>query len=344
MSAPSTCTWEGGTEVGTRGYFAELLGDAITQANFAPHEYNEDVLPQVASEYEQAIRSADTYAFDLAHQLAFRTGLGNSLFASPHSPVDYDSALEFASKTLTPANIAVVASGVESNQLQSFVSEFFVRPGASSGSLSSPKAQYYGGELRVPSVAHDATNDQLLVAFKGASRSHPAYAVLRHLLGGESALKWAQGASPFSKIVGDNASTASVKAFNLGYTDAGLVGFTVSAPTSHVESLASKAVQELKNVAKGGLKQEDVKRAIAGAKFAAAAAVESRLSKLEQFGSSLLEGQESKHESLDKLFAQLDKVTGDEVAKAAKAAVESKATTVAIGNTHKLPYADSIGL
>ena len=73
----------------SRAYFAELLGDAVTQAKFAAHEYNEEVIPQVASEYEQAIRDPSTYALDLAHQLAFRHGLGNSLFASPHTAVDF---------------------------------------------------------------------------------------------------------------------------------------------------------------------------------------------------------------------------------------------------------------
>lgn len=325
-----------------------MLGDALTQAKFAAHEYNEEVLPQVAAEYETAIRDPTTYALDLAHQLAFRTGLGNSLFASPHTAVDYDSATAFARAALSkPGNFAVLGSGVDQRTLASLVSEFFVSPSNSVGSsptqISTPKAQYYGGEVRVPAVGHGAANDEFLVAFKGGPRSQPEYAVLRYLLGGESSVKWAAGATPLAKIVADSPA-ASARAFSLAYTDAGLFGISVSAPTAHVGTIAQKAVAELRNVAKGGAKADDVKQAIAKAKFAAASAVESRLAKLEHAGASILEGGGGEARSLEETFAALDKVTADSVAKAAKAAVESKPTTVAIGDTHKLPYSDSIGL
>lgn len=266
----------------SRAYFAELLGDAVTQAKFAAHEYNEEVIPQVASEYEQAIRDPSTYALDLAHQLAFRHGLGNSLFASPHTAVDFSSATAFAKSALSSSNFAVLSTGVDSGLLNSLVADFFVTPSAAA--LSSPASAYFGGELRVPSVGHGSSLDHFLLAFKGASTSTAAdLTVLRYLLGGESAVKWSAGLSPLSKLA---SGQASAHAFNLTYSDAGLFGVYISAPTSAVGGLAVKVVNELKNVAKGA-SAEAVAGAIAKAKFAAAAAVESRVGRLELVGAQV---------------------------------------------------------
>lgn len=243
------------------------------------------MIPQVASEYEQAIRDPSTYALDLAHQLAFRNGLGNSLFASPHTAVDFPSATAFAKSALSSSNFAVLSTGVDSGHLNSLVSDFFVTP--SSTALSSPASAYFGGELRVPSVGHGSSLDHFLLAFKGASTSTAAdLTVLRYLLGGESAVKWSAGLSPLSKLA---SGQATAQAFNLTYSDAGLFGVYISAPTSAVGGLAVKVVDELKNVAKGA-SAEAVAAAIAKAKFAAATALESRVGRLELVGAQVSSG------------------------------------------------------
>lgn len=258
-----------------------MLGDALTQAKFAPHEYNEEVIPQVAAEYEQAIRDPTTYALDMAHQLAFRHGLGNSLFASPHTAVDFKSATAFAHSALsTPSNIAVVSTGVDAGLLKSLVSDFFVAPSSSSSPLTSSASTYFGGEVRVPAVGHGSAVDHFLIAFKGADSHDVEYSVLRHLLGGEAAVKWSTGTSPLSKL---GKGRSSAKAFNLGYSDAGLFGIFVTAPTAEVQGLATQAIAELKRVA-AGANAEEVKQAVAKAKFAAATALESRVGRLELVG------------------------------------------------------------
>jgi ubiquinol-cytochrome c reductase core subunit 2 len=278
-----------------RGYFAEVLGDAITQAKFAPHEYNEEVLPKVASEYEQAIRDPTTYGLDLAHQLAFRNGLGNSLFASPHSAVNFNSATAYAASAFAPSNVAVLGSGVDAGLLASYVSEFFVSSSPAAAALSTPVASYFGGEVRVPSPGHGGSAvDHFIVAFKGNGSSASAdFEVLRHLLGGESSVKWSSGSSPLSKLA---SGRSSAKAFNLAYSDAGLFGIYITAPTSGVAGIATAAVEQLKNVAKGA-SAEAVKQAIAKAKFAAATSMETRANRLELVGG---------HVSRDEFSGEID--------------------------------------
>ncbi|GAA5974204.1 hypothetical protein JCM11641_003324 [Rhodosporidiobolus odoratus] len=322
---------------GDEAFFAEALGDAITQAKFPLYEYNEEVVPQVAGEYEQAIQNSATYALDLAHQLAFRKGLGNSLFASPHTAVDHPTAVSFAKSAFAPSNFAVFGSNVDSGKLKSLVSDFFVSGSPSSSSMSSSASQYYGGEVRVPSVGHSSI-DQLLIAFKGAASTEVDFAVLRFLLGGESSVKWGAGASPLSKLT---TSTSSAQAFNLGYSDAGLFGISVAAKSGEVADVASKAIAALKEVS-SGVSEEVVKQAVAKAKFAAALALETRVGQVEVVGHQVAANGQAP--SLEDVFSQLDKVTAESLAKAASSALSSKPTTVAVGNTHALPYADALGL
>lgn len=308
-----------------RAYFAEVLGDALTQAKFAPHEYNEEVVPAVAAEYEQAIRDSTTHALDLAHGLAFRNGLGNSLFASPHTAVDYSSAVSFAKSAFSPSNIAVLGSGVESGRLQSLVSEFFTSSAASS-SLSTSSSSYFGGETR---LAGHGSLDTFLLAFKGASYNEVDLTVLRFLLGGESSIKWSAGASPLAKLA---SGSASAKAFNLAYSDAGLFGILVQAPSGEVSGIATSAVAELKKAAKG-VDAEALKQAVAKAKFAAASGLESRVGSLEIVGAQvswLSDGacrvlltfliapqlaSSGSALSLEEIFSKLDKVTVESVSK-----------------------------
>lgn len=240
-------------------------------------------------EYEQAIRDPTVFAFDVAHQLAFRKGLGNSLFASPHTAVPHSDVVSFANASFAKhSDIAVVADGVSADALSGLVSEFFI-PKTRSAADTLPTAsvgstQYYGGEVRVPVTAHGGLETgHLLIGFKGGPRIAPEYTVLQHLLGGKSSIKWNKGTSPLGQL---EAPSTSAQAFNLPYGDAGLFGIFVTAPTAEVENVASKAVAELKKAAKGADGAE-VKKAIAQAKFAAAAAVEDFSERVEALGTQV---------------------------------------------------------
>jgi len=324
---------------GDEALFAELLGDVLAESKLALHEYKDEVVPQLATEAAQAVSDPTVLALDVAHQLAFRKGLGNSLFASQYVDVTYGDAVSFAKQTLGNASeMAVVASGIDSSALSNLVGEYF--PSSStSASVSTPNTgstKYFGGEMRLPKTAsHHGSGDHsdhatIVAAFEGGSASKAEYTVLKHLLGGEPSIKWTKGASLLST------QAPGAVAFNLGYSDAGLFGFTVNAPTAQAGEIAQKAMSAFKSLASGSIKEEDVKRAVANARFALASQLESRLGKLELVAPQLLAG------SSTDLLGALDKVTPDSVAKAAQAALKSKPSFVALGNVHALPYADSL--
>lgn len=314
---------------GDEPYFAEILGDVLTQSKFSAHEYHEEVVPSVATEYEQAQQQPAVIALDMAHQLAFRRGLGNSLWASPYTEVDLLSAVAHARSAFSnTSGTAVLASGIDSGYLGELVGEFYTKSSSAASSqspaaalTSSPQSKYYGGELRVPITAHGGSaKGSLLVAFEGGNQTQPEYAVLKALLGGESPLKWGNGTAPLSKLtplVGGPLKSVS-KAFNLHYSDAGLFGIYIEAATDKVQELASKSVQALRDVAEGKSSEEDVKRAISRAKFEAATALESRVARQELVGSQVLES--SSVTSLADAFSKLDGVSASKVQEAAKAA------------------------
>ena len=260
------------------------MGDVLGASRLAQHEYKEDVLPTVQTEYSQAAQSPDVFALDVAHNLAFRRGLGNSLFATPHVEVSYEQAADYAVETFQSPGIAVLGTGVESSSLKSLVSEFFPTISGSASSGSGSSSQYYGGEVRVPATnshgsSHSA-NATLLLALKGGPASAAEYTVLKYLLGGVPSVKWCSSSTALSS------AAPGAQAFNVGYSDAGLIGFTVHAPSAEAGKIAKSAVGAFKAIA-GGVKEEDVKRAIAKAKFGAAAAYESRINKLELVGSQV---------------------------------------------------------
>ncbi|KAN0061622.1 ubiquinol-cytochrome c reductase core subunit 1 [Thecaphora frezii] len=336
---------------GDEDFFVEILGDVLTKSKFAPHEFQEEVVPQVQAEHAQAHSVPEVLGFDALLQTAYRQrGLGASLFASPATPVSHKDAVAYAKSTFAKNNIAVLGSGIESEKLSQLVAKHFGSL-AESASVASAPAQYFGGEQRIAFTApHGAEETRaslghFLIGFEGAGHRNASasaeLAVLRSLLGGESSVKWSKGSSPLSQIA-DKVAGAEAKSFNLTFSDSGVFGVHVSAPHSRILEATKAVSQAFKEVASGASK-EDLAKAIAKAKFEQAAAFEtSRVASHEAVAGQLLEGEGVR--SLEESVAKLEAVTVDGLAKAAEKLVGDKAkpTTVAIGNVHVLPYADEV--
>lgn len=333
---------------GDEEFFVEVLGDVLSKSKFAAHEFNEEVLPQVQAEYAQAQSNPAVLGYDSLLQTAYRQrSLGHSLFASPASPITHRQTVDFAHAAFAKDNIAVLGSGIDSAKLNQLVSAHFGEL-AASASVSSTPAKYFGGEQRVAFAApHGAENTRaahghFFVGFEGAghkdAEASANLAVLRALLGGESSVKWSNGVSPLSQIA-ESIPGARAAAFNLTFSDSGVFGAHVSAPSASVQQAASKVAQALKNVA-GGLKEEAIKAAVAKAKFERATVLENRTAAHELVSAQLLEA--GSVATLENAFAALDAVKPASLSKVAEKLLKSKPTTVAVGDVHKLPYADEV--
>ncbi|KAL2002190.1 hypothetical protein VTN02DRAFT_453 [Thermoascus thermophilus] len=332
-------------------YFAELLAEVTSQTKFPDHELNELVLNVIKYKQHALQSNAEALAVDAAHSLAFHRGLGESLTPSETAPFDKylstEALAEFARGAYAKPNIAIVASGANSRDLSRWVGEFFVGLPATSRSgefrpQQSAPSKYYGGEQRIASKAGNA----LVIAFPGSSQFgtsgyKPELSVLAALLGGESSIKWTPGFSLLAKAT-QGFSQVNVSTKNTPYSDAGLFSITVSGKADKIAAAGKNVVDAVKRVAAGEVASEDVKKAIALAKFRALEAGQNLETGLEITGSGLING--FKPYQLGEVAESIDKVTEEQVKDAAKSFLSAKASVAAVGDLHQLPFADDLGL
>ncbi|WVO15094.1 hypothetical protein L204_102738 [Cryptococcus depauperatus] len=324
---------------GDEEHFLNVLASVLSSSQYYQHELKELVLPVVELESLAASTSPSVVAFDLAHAIAFRRGLGNSLYANRNYPVTIDGVKNYGDASFAKSNLAVVGTGISTEALAKAVESAFGSGTSSSGSkLSTPQSAYFGGEARVALDIHaPATSTPTVILAYGTSS--PATAdlkVLKHLLGGETSVKWTPGVSPLSKAA-DKLPGASAKAFLLPYSDAALFGVILSAPTSAQTKILAQEVASIIKNAGAEFKEDEVKRAVAKATFEDATSTETLTGLVNAVAPAALAGSAIKATSFSG-------VSTSSVAKAAANLLKSKPTVVGVGNLSVLPYADELGL
>ena len=173
----------------------------------------------------------------------------------------------YADVAYAKSNIALVADGASTDNLSKWVGQFFndVPSTPRSGqTLKTEATKYFGGEQRTNSTA----GNSIVIAFPGSGyeSAKPENAVLAALLGGQSTVKWAPGFSMLAKATAGT-SGLTVNTSNLVYSDAGLLAVQLSGAAASVRKGAEEAVKVLKSIADGKASQEDIKKAVANAKF-----------------------------------------------------------------------------
>jgi ubiquinol-cytochrome c reductase core subunit 2 len=324
---------------GDEAFFVDLLSSFITSAKFTRHEFEEYVLPVVEAESQTAYTDPATRAIELAHTLAFRSGLGSSIFASSHSSISVEDVKSFAASSFRKGNMVVLGTGIDQTTLSDLVEKNL---GASSSPASkpasSPPSSYFGGESRIEAHGGPQT---IFIGFGTAAPVTSELAVLAAHLSPQSSVKWSQGLSPIATGIPPG---TSVKTVLLPYSDAVLFGLLVQGQTAEGVKEAGKVVAKaLKDsTSSGGIKAEELKKAVAKAKFTAASAVENGKDGLVSvLGAKVLAGSEA---SLDGTFSSLDKITATGFSKAISTLTKGKLTYVAVGDVQSLPYTDELGL
>ena len=306
-------------------YFVELLSEIAMQTRYTAHECLEEVLPTIRMAQKALLARPKELALNSAHSLAFHRGLGAPLHptssASLSKYLHEDSIADFAEAAYAKSNIAFVANGAEHSELNKWVGEFLAEAPESvprsAPKLQSAPSRYYGGEER---IAHESGN-AMVIAFPGSSSFtasstyKPEYAVLAALLGGQSSVKWSAGFS----LLGKGASKypgAKVVTTNHAYSDAGLLSIQISGQVGDVRSTGEEVVRVLKSVAAGEVSKEDVKKAVALAKFRALEAGQEIAAGLELTGAGLI--QQGKAYQMDEVARGMDGVSGDQLKRVSK--------------------------
>jgi ubiquinol-cytochrome c reductase core subunit 2 len=241
-------------------------------------------------------------AYNSVHGVAFHRGLGTSLHPTSSTPIasylNEEYLKDYASAVYAKSNIAVVANGADHSELSKWVGEFFTDVPSTAASdlpkIDTTPTKYYGGEER---IAHAKGNTQILAfpgssSFTAGSSYKPEIGVLAQLLGGQSSIKWSPGFSILSK-----ASAAypgvSVSTETASYSDAGLLYVTLKGSAKGVQGASHDVVKALKSVAAGEVSAEDIKKAVALAKFKALESAQSTEVGIEATGQGLISGEKA---------------------------------------------------
>jgi ubiquinol-cytochrome c reductase core subunit 2 len=324
---------------GDEEHFVKVLTDFIYAAKFTRHEFEEYVLPVMQSESLQAQGDPTTLALDRAHALAFRKGLGSSLFASAHRPLSNSDIKQYAqSRFSNPENLAILATGIDQDKLTKSLSAAFkpYKSASSAGSSSETVGAtgYHGGESRIEGHGGPQT---VFIGFGKTGPVNPALATLAAHLSPLPSVKWSQGLSPMAEGI---APGSSVRVVYLPYSDATLVGLLVQSTTTEgVKAAGTAAVKVLKEAGKA--KADDIKKAVVKAKFAAASAVDGKDGLLSFLGTQAFS---SSPASMESTIAGLDKVDAKAFSDVWASLLKGPRTYVAIGDINSLPYADELGL
>lgn len=243
----------------------------MKSTRFTRYELEESVLPAVEAEAIEARANPAVYAIDLAHALAFRSGLGESLFAQPHSHITVDDVAEYAKNVFGKGNVTISGTGISQESLSKLV-EKHLASAPNANVTDAPTTKYYGSETRVPFPEQGQRGPHtIFIGYGLPSQPTVELSILHQHLSTTPSLKWSKSSSPLASGLPSGTSAQSVL---FQYSDASLFGILVQGETPSSVTEASKAVSQiLKGIS---LKDEDVKRATAKARFAAASEQDTR--------------------------------------------------------------------
>lgn len=307
----------------------ELISLAFNK-EMQPYEFI-DAAADACDQSAAAAKDAESQVFEKLHQVAFRTGLGNPVFASEEALHGLTRAeiYDYIAKNFTSDRITIVGTGVSHSDLSSLVEEATLNIQLQKSSGETAKSKYFGGEARIEAGPH--SQSQLVIAYPGASYSESNYAVskvLQALLGGCQHVKYGTSAGLLASSSTEN---ISVKAFSTSYKDTGLFGIQIKGDASELKSAASKSIAILKEIASKGVSPSQLSSAQKSAMVCAeseTSIIEAATTNISTFGTHICDS--------------LQSVTSDQVSTFAKLMVSAKPSVVAYGNLLVLPYADEL--
>jgi ubiquinol-cytochrome c reductase core subunit 2 len=282
---------------------------------------------------------------DRLHQVAFRNGLGNPLFASAEAAGALNRAQlqEWAKVHFNPASMVVVGRGVDQAELKALVAEH-ANPYPKATRPSAAPAFHGGQEARLE--AGPQSESCVALAYPGPSAGSADFAaaqVLRALLDGTKHSPWGSAAGVTGLLAGAAASHATSTAFLAAYSDAGLLGFHVHAASGaagEVRGVLSKSIAALKTAsAAAAITPEALARAKKGA-IVQAEQSKSRADRLLELASAAFAATPAPSNAA--FAAAVERVTAADVARVATAALKHKPSMVSSGNLLVLPHLDQL--
>lgn len=243
-------------------YFVEALASTVSTPLYREYQFHEEVVPLAQLEADAARKHPAYVATEAAHEVAFRSGLGNPVLVNKATPVTLDQVVGFGSQAFAGPNLSLFGRNVSEADLKELAGTSFA---AAAGQAKPSRAatKTHSGESRTKQSGLSSA----VLAFPGAPSAN--LAVLQYVLGGHS-VKW----SPSYGVlrVKNPHPAVEVEVRNYAYSDASLLALKFTgACAKQVSETLRAAAEQLKALAKG-VDGDLAKRAIASARFAEAEA------------------------------------------------------------------------
>jgi len=280
-----------------------------------------------------------------AHKVAFRTGLGNSLFCSDlnvggFSSTDLD---EFAAETYVGKKTTIVGLDCDHDELLRCVQE--TMSGLEDGvTTHSAPAAYFGGNSHIQ-TSNGLAHLSVTAAGPGLfSADLAAFSVLQHILGAGSYMKWGSNTvssrlNAASQAVATEGAPLAVNCVNANYSDSGLFGVYAIAIPADIANVAKAAVGQIQAVASGGISVEELQRAKNQATGSLVMGTESKANVLDDVAKQMMfTGAVS---TVGQAVSNIANVTVADVQRVA-ASLTASPTLVATGNTSESPYLEDL--
>ncbi|KAL7300168.1 hypothetical protein TKK_0007014 [Trichogramma kaykai] len=312
----------------------QYLEDAATKQLFKPWEI-EDETPRIR--YEVSAVPAPARLVELLYKAAYREGLGYSLYCPKRhiGKISSESLSHFVNNHYTGSRCAVVSTGVNLSDIESFASVLEVN----SGEATDKAAKYLGGEVRKERNSELAS---VALAVEGGSLKNQkeaiAFAVLQKVAGEGPQVKWGACNTPLHKaLCSASQDPFAAVAFNASHSDSGLFGLILSAPAASAGKLTEAAAKWLRAPQ---FTDADVARGKAALKVAVLEATDNE---------SLLHeniAQQAVHfgnvVSIETIAQAIDSITPADVKSAANKVSKGKLSLASIGNISSVPYVEQL--
>jgi ubiquinol-cytochrome c reductase core subunit 2 len=254
------------------------------------------VLPAVNSESTAATQSASIHALELAHALAFRNGLGHSLYADSHATgkITAEDVRDLHARVVSnPSDVAILGTGISTESLAKLFETAFSAHKASAATptpsaVPAPATAYHGSTTRVASAAWPTGSFHRLWQHRVCFGTRIARARRTPESCTGAQMGWQFGA----RRVRDTGGHQCARSVLLPYSDATLIGVVLEGKDGAALKEGAKAVVgAFKDAAAGKVGKEELARAVARAKFQLAAGIEAREGYVGAFGPKVLKGE-----------------------------------------------------
>lgn len=313
----------------------DYLTDVVSSQAFKPWELK-DVVPRLKLDLAQLPSS--TLALELLHQAAFRSGLGNSLYAAPHKIGSHGTAQlqQFVAKHFTTGRTALVGVGIQHANLTKFAELLNLDQGSGPTGTAS---KFAGDELRLEkggSLAYVA----LAAPVTGATSVKDAVAcmLLQRILGTGCHIKYGGGQGQLARAAAAaSAANHSVAAIGSLYSDAGLLGAMIVCEAAAAGKIVSAVAAALRSANVTEAEVAAAKKKLIADVYAVQGTAASLV---EDIGTQVLLAGDVVQAG--KVLELLNGVTVADVQAAAKRLASAKLALGATGNLSTTPYLETL--